>query len=163
MTDQTPITALDARMFRDALGRYATGVALITTTTDQGPCGIMVNSFASVSLDPPLVLWSIDNASRRKTAFDSAKHTAIHILADDQRETCMGFTKDAFAFEGLTLDPSPSGTPLVAGALARFHCTPHAAYVAGDHTIYISRVSQVDTGPDVDPMVFYKGTFGSLP
>lgn len=162
MTDQTPIATFDSRTFRDALGRFATGVALITTQTDKGPCGIMVNSFASVSLDPPLVLWSIDNASRRKPAFDAAEHTAIHILANDQRDACMAFTRDAFAFDGVTLEPD-SPLPLVTGALARFHCTPHATHVAGDHTIYISRVSHVDAGPDVDPMVFYKGTFRGSP
>ena len=162
MTDQSPITAMDSRAFRDALGKFATGVALITTESDAGPMGIMVNSFASVSLDPPLVLWSIDKGSKRRPTFEAAKHTAIHILASDQKDACIPFTKDAYAFGGCTVTQNAVGTPLVEGALARFECEAFAAHDAGDHVIFIARVTNVTTR-DADPLVFYQGAFGHLP
>lgn len=158
MTDTTP---LDARMFRDALGTFATGVALITTRSERGPVGIMVNSFASVSLDPPLVLWSIGNSSQRKVAFESNPLSAIHVLSNEQKADCMAFTKDAHAFDGLPMVENGDGPPLLSGCLARFECEEYAHHPAGDHTIIITRVLRVTTG-DADPLVFHKGAFGTI-
>ncbi|UWR24239.1 flavin reductase family protein [Sulfitobacter sp. S190] len=158
---QSPIVPFDTRSFRDSLGKFTTGVTLVTTQSDKGDMGILVNSFASVSLKPPLVLWSIDKSSKRRAAFEAAERTAIHILADAQRNDCMGFTKDAFGFGGLTLADNPGGPPLVEGCLTRFECEPYATYEAGDHIIFISRVVNLTTR-DASPMVFFNGAFGTL-
>lgn len=162
MTVQPAIADFDSRAFRDALARFATGVALITAPSTRGPVGILVNSFASVSLDPPLVLWSIANNSKRKPTFTAGLQSAIHILTAQQQEHCIGFTKDAHAFDGLTMAENGDGPPLVEECLARFECTHHASHLAGDHTIIISRVTHV-THADGDPLVFHNGTFGRLP
>lgn len=162
MSVQDTLPSFDGRAFRDALGSFATGVALITTTGDAGPVGIMVNSFASVSLDPPLVLWSIANGSKRKPAFEGNPHSVIHILSAAQQAACMGFTKDAYAFDGLDYTPSATGMPVIRDSIAHFECTHYASHLAGDHTIIIARVTHVATG-DGDPLVFHKGAFGRLP
>jgi len=161
VSDSSPTSDFDTRAFRDALGTYATGVALITTQSDRGPVGIMVNSFASVSLEPPLVLWSIDNDSKRKPAFDANSHSVIHILSQAQQEACMKFTKDAFDFEGLPLRESVQGMPVIEDCIAHFECEHHASHIAGDHTIIVNRVTAVSMG-DADPLVFHKGAFGTL-
>ena len=158
MPDATP---LDSRLFRDALGTFATGVALVTTRNAGVPVGIMINSFASVSLDPPLVLWSIANESRRKPAFEANPQSAIHILSNEQKADCMAFTKDAHAFDGLPLIENGDGPPLLDGCLARFECEEYAHHPAGDHTIIITRVLKVTTG-DAQPLVFHKGSFGTI-
>ena len=158
MTQACPV---DTREFRDALSTFATGVALITTQSERGPVGIMVNSFASVSLDPPLVLWSIGNDSKRKPAFDANPHSAIHVLSNAQKADCMAFTKNAHAFEGLPMADNGDGPPLLSGCLARFECEEYAHHLAGDHTIIITRVVRVTTG-EADPLVFHKGSFGTI-
>jgi flavin reductase (DIM6/NTAB) family NADH-FMN oxidoreductase RutF len=162
VTHAAPKFQVDPSAFRSALGKFATGVALVSTRTDAGPMGIMVNSFASVSLDPPLVLWSIDKNSKRRPSFEVAQETAIHILAADQHADCIGFTKDAQAFGGLTLADNANGPPLVEGCLARFECSAFVTQDAGDHIILIARVDQLTTR-DADPLVFFEGAFGSLP
>ena len=114
-----------ARDFRDALGRFATGVTVVTCEAD-GPLGITANSFASVSLDPPLVLWSPARGSRRFDAFAGARHFAIHVLGAEQEALGAGFSSSGEAFEGLELERNAEGVPLIAGCLARFECRAHA-------------------------------------
>lgn len=150
-----------ARSFRDALGRYATGVTIVTCSTAEGPVGIIANSFASVSLDPPLVLWSPARASRRFPAYEAAERFAIHILGVDQKPLCSAFARDGTAFAGLDWAPSDSGVPLIEGCLARFECTREAAHDGGDHLIIIGRVhgAAFRTG---EPLVFAAGSYGEF-
>ena len=108
MTSFTPDKDTE-RLFRNTLGRFATGVTVITTMTDQGPLGITANSFASVSLDPPLVLWSPAKASRRFPAFAEAEHYAIHVLSEEQIDLCRRFSRDGFDFDGLDWEAGPAG------------------------------------------------------
>jgi flavin reductase (DIM6/NTAB) family NADH-FMN oxidoreductase RutF len=150
-----------ARAFRDALGRFATGITVITCDSEVGPLGITANSFASVSLDPALVLWSPAKSSKRFDAFTKAENFAIHILSDAQKDICNGFTKNGGAFEGYDWHACPKGVPLISHCLSRFECTREAVHDAGDHAIVVGRVTRVSTQPG-KPIMFYSGKFGGF-
>lgn len=148
--------------FRDALGRFATGVTVITALTDDGqPIGITANSFASVSLDPALVLWSPAKASSRYEIFKNAQHFAIHVLNADQANVCKAFVKDGAAFDGLDTLINDDGVTLINGCLARFECTQDAVHDAGDHSIIVGRVSRAAVGFG-QPLLFASGQFGQF-
>lgn len=151
----------NVRALRDALGRFATGVTVITTQTDVGPAGFTANSFASVSLDPALVLWSAAKSSARFPIFSAAKFYSIHILADDQALLAARFLRGGVGFDGLALAQSPDGSPVIPTALARFDCHQHATHDGGDHLIIVGRVVQF-TLRDAQPLVFSQGSYGSL-
>jgi flavin reductase (DIM6/NTAB) family NADH-FMN oxidoreductase RutF len=129
-----------ARAYRDALGCFATGVTVVTTQTDSGPLAITVNSFTSVSMQPPLLLWCPDRSSLRHDAFVTAQRFAIHVLAEDQ---------------------SDAGTPALPGFIARFECQHFDSYPAGDHTIILGQVTQVTTCPG-NGLVFKRGQYGGF-
>lgn len=148
-----------ARDFRDALGRFATGVTVITCTTPKGPVGITANSFASVSLDPPLVLWSPAKTSTRYEAFMAAEAFAIHILGAEQTAMCGAFVKDGHAFEGFDSTTSEHGVPLLENCLARFECRRHAIHDGGDHSIIIGEVIAAEAREGA-PLLFSSGSFG---
>lgn len=152
-------TADEARAFRSALGAFATGVTIVTCDSENGPMGITANSFASVSMDPPLVLWSPARASRRFKAFEAAEHYAIHVLSDAQQHFCTAFASDAGNFSDLSWAASDKGVPLLDGCLSRFECTRHAIHDGGDHAIIVGRVTSV-TVCEGAPLVFSGGGFG---
>lgn len=139
-----------ARAFRDALGSFATGVTVVTADTPQGPVGITANSFASLSLDPPLVLWSPARSSRRFPVFAQAEAFAIHILAAGQDAVARHFTRQPELPEG-GLGP----------VLARFDCLREAVHEGGDHAIIVGRVLRVLHSPGA-PLVFHAGRFGGF-
>ena len=151
----------DARAFRTALGAFATGVTVITTDTPEGPVGITANSFASVSLDPPLVLWSPAKSSHRFVHFAHAPRFAIHVLGAGQQHICEGFTKSKTAFTGLDWVTSPLGVPLINGVAASFECTHEATHDAGDHAIVVGRVIRAHHGGG-EPLVFHGGRMGQF-
>lgn len=125
---------------RRAFGRFATGVTVVTCTDPAlGPLGFTANSFSSVSLDPPLVLWSIARSAQRHDAFAHAQDFAIHILANDQRDLAQHFVKRGDGFDTLPWH-NADGVPALDGCLARLRCTRHQAIPAGDHTILIGEV-----------------------
>lgn len=148
-----------SRAFRDALGRFATGVTVVTTQSPDGPMGITANSFASVSLDPPLVMWCPARSSRRFGAFTTCKSFAIHILGDQQKHIGDAFAREAHAFEGLDWHAAEDGTPLLEAPIARFHCAPHAFHEGGDHMIAVGRVLEVAMRPG-EPLLFASGAYG---
>ena len=150
-----------ARAFRDALGCFATGVTLVTTRTSAGPVGIVANSFASVSLDPPLVLWSPAKSSRRHDAFVGADRFAIHVLATEQADLAQAFVKEGNAFDRFPARNPSTGIPLLDGCLAQFECSRFAAHDAGDHTIIIGEVIAAETRSG-EPLVFARGRYGSF-
>lgn len=156
MTEFDP--AEDPKRFRDTLGSYATGVTVITTDSDDGPVGITANSFASVSLDPPLVLWMPAKTSNRFKYFESAKYFAVHVLLSHQENLAMGFTKTHDNFDGSGWKADPNGTPLLPSVLARFDCEFHNKHDAGDHIIILGRVVRAVKGSG-DPLVFQGGAF----
>lgn len=149
----------NARQLRDAFGRFATGVTVVTAPSIDGPVGIVVNSFSSVSLDPALVLWSPAKTSRRFRYFEAAEHYAIHVLSVDQAELCQGFSKNAHGFDAFSHQLNAHGVPLIEDCLARFECTKTAAYDGGDHMIVVGRVDQAEMR-DGDALTFYAGKFG---
>lgn len=147
------------REFRDALGRFATGVTVVTTMTPEGPVGITANSFASVSLDPPIVLWSVARHSRRFAAFADCEHFAVHVLAAGQLDLGRRFTRSGDAFEGLDYEPNDKGVPLLGFCLSRFECTRIAAHDGGDHLILVARVTAAALR-DGEPLLFSGGDYG---
>jgi flavin reductase (DIM6/NTAB) family NADH-FMN oxidoreductase RutF len=149
----------DLRAYRAALGTFATGVTVVTTQTGAGPVGITANSFASVSLDPPLILWSPAKSSSRFKAFHAASQFAVHVLSDSQRDVASGFTRSQDAFAALDWHLSAAGTPVLPDCLARFDCDTHALHDAGDHVIILGLVREVTHGPGA-PLVFHGGQFG---
>lgn len=146
--------------FRNALGRFATGVTIVTCQSDHGPLGITANSFASVSLDPPLILWSPAKGSSRHDAFVCADRFVVHVLAADQEHVCHQFTRDGLVFDGLPLEPEALA-PIIRGCLAHFECSHFAAHDAGDHTIVVGRVEMAEEREGA-PLVFSGGRMGTF-
>lgn len=150
-----------ARALRDALAHYATGVTVVTTVGPSGPVGITANSFTSVSLDPPLVLWCPARRSARFDAFVSARHYAIHVLASDQLPLCRHFSRSGGGFEGFGAARTPEGLPALPGVLARFDCEAHAGHDGGDHAILVGRVLRAETREGA-PLIFWGGRYGDF-
>lgn len=151
----------DLRAFRHALGRFATGVTVITTAGPDGPVGFTANSFAALSLDPPLVLWSPARASSRCAVFSTAQAFAIHVLAADQADIGARFVRGGAGFDGLDHALNDAGVPVLADALSRFDCTLHATHDGGDHLIVVGRVGLVSYR-DGAPLVFSQGGYGGF-
>jgi len=147
--------------YREALGRFATGVTVVTCRAAIGPLGITANSFSSLSLDPPLILWAPSRASKRFPAFESAQHFAVHVLAEDQHGLCRAFARNGTQFEGVDWRAGDNEVPVLDGCLTRFDCTRHATYDGGDHAIIVGRVSAVATGPG-NPLIFANGVYGGV-
>ncbi|MGB0438908.1 MAG: flavin reductase family protein [Paracoccaceae bacterium] len=150
-----------ARLLRDAFGRFATGVTVVTCGSEDGPVGITANSFSSVSMDPPLVLWSPSRASRRFPYFEAAGHYAIHVLSAEQADLCVTLSKNAYALAEIAHTLSDDGVPLLEGALARFECRQRALYDGGDHVIVLGQVMRAELR-DGDALAFYAGKMGQI-
>jgi 3-hydroxy-9,10-secoandrosta-1,3,5(10)-triene-9,17-dione monooxygenase reductase component len=150
----------DAAEFRKALGSFATGVTIVTTRAPDGQAlGLTVNSFNSVSLAPPLVLWSLANNSRNLAAFQSTEHWAVHVLAAHQDALSGRFARageDKFA--GIDCETGLGDVPLLPGCSARFECRTTFQYEGGDHTIFVGEVLRFDCG-DAPPLVFHGGRY----
>lgn len=149
----------DQRSFRSALGRFATGVTIITARGADGqPVGVTANSFNSVSLDPPLVLWSLARTSNSLQAFEEAGEFAIHILGMEQEHLSNRFAmRGADKFEGMELDQT--GVPLLDGCAARFRCRKVQRHEVGDHILYIGEVVDFETC-DGAPLLYLQGRYG---
>lgn len=145
---------------RAALGQFATGVAVVTTRAPDGrSVGLTVNSFASVSLEPPLVLWSLAKRSSNLAAFTAARTVAIHVLSADQETLARRFASPrAERFSGIPCGIGPGGAPLLEGGVARIICSPHAQHDAGDHVIFILRVDRWECA-DGPALAFHAGSF----
>lgn len=148
-----------SRNFRSALGRFPTGVTVVTAMTDDGPVGMTVNSFASVSLDPPLVLWSPAKAASRYPLFMAAQHFAIHVLGEEQGDVCDRFIRGGRDFTALDWHTNDEGAPVITGTLARFECRLAAVHDGGDHSIIIGHVLRA-AHRDGAPLCVSQGTFG---
>jgi 3-hydroxy-9,10-secoandrosta-1,3,5(10)-triene-9,17-dione monooxygenase reductase component len=150
---------LDRTALREALGRFATGVTIVTTVNAAGQSiGLTANSFTSVSLDPPLVLWSLSLRSANLEAFRAAERFAVNVLASDQHALCRRFAQrlECDRFDGVPLAPSATGLPLLAGALATFECAMHSQHEAGDHIVFLGRVLHFDAAAG-DALIFSGG------
>ena len=154
-------TADSSRKLRNAFGKFTTGVTLITVPSDDGPIAIVANSFSSVSLDPALVLWSVDKGARRFPYFEAADHYAIHVLAADQQDLCQLAARDAHVLNQHPHTQNADGVPLIEHCLARFECRRVAAHEAGDHVIIVGQVQRTQMR-DGQPLTFFGGDFGSV-
>ncbi|MGR3759042.1 flavin reductase family protein [Roseobacteraceae bacterium NS-SX3] len=150
-----------ARAYRDALGCFGTGVTVVTTLTARGPLAITVNSFTSVSMEPPLLLWCPARASMRHDAFVGAPHFAIHVMAEDQLGLARHFARDGEAFEGIAWQPNAAGVPALADTIARFDCRHFACHPAGDHSILVGEVLSTTTRPGKG-LIFKRGQYGGF-
>lgn len=155
--------SIDGRQLRNALGHFATGVCVVTAATDNGPIGLTINSFASVSLDPPLVLWSLDRASDRAEAFHIAERFAINVLPEELKDLSSRLAKKgAHAIPEELLEREPHGIPVIAGALARFVCKVAQRHDGGDHVIFVGLVEEFTHAHEGRPLLFYRGAYRSL-
>jgi 4-hydroxyphenylacetate 3-hydroxylase, reductase component len=150
----------NSRGFRSALGQFATGVTIITAQCDGQLAGMTANSFSSVSLDPPLILWSIGKSSQSLALFERAEHFAINVLAADQIDLASRFARSGpDKFEGVVWKAGIGGAPLFPGVSAAFECSKHAVIEAGDHFVWIGKVEQY-TRANRDILLFAHGRFG---
>lgn len=153
-------TSDDARRFRSALGSFATGVTIVTTRDADGQdVGLTANSFNSVSLDPPMVLWSLAKSARSLSAFLAATHFAVHVLAADQEELSLRFSaRGCERFAGLDLERGAAQVPLLRGCSARFQCRTAFRHEGGDHVIFVGAVDSFDQS-DRPPLIFHGGRY----
>ncbi len=156
-------TAFDPRVFRRALGNFATGVTIVTARSPSGEqVGVTANSFNSVSLDPPLILWSIDKRSASHAVFEAASHFTVNILAADQIELSNHFARpqeDKFA--GIAYEAGLGGAPLLPDCAARFQCERHQQVDGGDHWILIGKVVAFDDFGR-SPLLYHQGAYSMV-
>jgi flavin reductase (DIM6/NTAB) family NADH-FMN oxidoreductase RutF len=156
--------AFDRRSFRDALSTFPTGVTVVTTmTADRELVGITANSFSSVSLDPPLVSFSLARRAFSMQAFVAAEAFAVSVLAFDQGAISNRFAVSSDRkWEGANYVIAANGCPIIAGALASFECAPHAQFDGGDHVIFVGRVTRFERLATGEPLVFSRGSYRTL-
>ncbi|MEK9285258.1 flavin reductase family protein [Bradyrhizobium sp. ISRA442] len=157
-SDNSPI---DPRDFRNALGTYATGVTIITAAAPDGkPYGLTCNSFASVSLNPPLVLWSLVVYSSSLTVFQNASHFTANVLGASQQALANKFAKSSDdKFAGVDWTPGLGNAPVLAESVANFQCRAVNRYYGGDHVIFLGAVEAYAYNSK-DPLLFARGTYG---
>ena len=151
-----------ARDFRAALGMFATGVTIVTARDAAGTrIGVTANSFNSVSLEPPLVLWSLARAAGSMPAFAKGSHYAINILAAEQKELALRFaSRAADRFAGVAFrDGEASGAPILEGAAAVFECFNRSRYDEGDHVIFVGEVERCELQLNASPLIFHGGRY----
>ncbi len=147
--------------FRAALGMFATGVTIVTARSSTGELvGLTANSFNSVSLAPPLVLWSLARSATSMHAFSTGSHYAINILGADQQALALRFaSRDADRFAGVDFVDGVAGAPLLAGAAATFECFNRSRYEEGDHVIFVGEVERCTQRTGASPLLFHGGKF----
>jgi flavin reductase (DIM6/NTAB) family NADH-FMN oxidoreductase RutF len=156
-------TSIDPRDFRNALGTYATGVTIITATAADGrPCGLTCNSFASVSLNPPLVLWSLGMYSQSLSIFQNASHFAVNVLGASQQALASRFAKSSEdKFAGVEYTAGLGNAPLLADSVANFQCRAVSRYYGGDHVIFLGAVEAYSYNRQ-EPLLFVRGGYGQF-
>lgn len=166
-SDATKEMEIDPCRFRQVLGQFATGVTVVTTRFGKTLHGMTVNSFCSVSLYPPLVLFCADHCSRTLSFLRESGIFAVNVLAEHQQELSDLFAgrrpgRDADRFAGMRWKTAATGAPVLEGTLAYLDCRVVVAYEAGDHTVFIGRVEALGAGPPAPPLLFYGGRYGRL-
>ena len=150
--------------FRAVLGRFATGVTVVTTRSPEGdPVGLTVNSFTSVSLEPPLILFCLDLEAGSLPAFEAASSFAVNILGAGQEAVSNRFADPLAArFTDSEVTGFSTGAPILSEALAALDCTVHARHEGGDHVILVGKVEHLAVLDDADPLVYWRGTYRKL-
>jgi flavin reductase (DIM6/NTAB) family NADH-FMN oxidoreductase RutF len=156
--------AFDTRAFRHALGQFPTGVCVVTAIVDGTRLGMTVSSFNSLSLDPPLVLFSIDRRAASLPLWERAEAVAVHVLAENQKDISNRFAHAlANKWEGISVSDGASGAPLLPGVAALFECAVCTRHDGGDHTLFILAVERFLSFADRKPLVFGRGRYAALP
>ena len=153
------------RQFRDALGCFATGVTVVTTRrADGSPVGITANSFSSVSLDPPLVLWCIDKSSDRYADFEASDHFAINVLSAEDMVVSQEMARAGANSleEHAHVSGEAAGMPLIETALATFECAVEHRHAGGDHVILVGRVLGHTATTQGDPLLYFRGKYAAI-
>ncbi|MDP9108217.1 MAG: flavin reductase family protein [Pseudomonadota bacterium] len=160
--DPEPVAPVDSRYFRQALSQFATGVTVVTMVGADGKLvGLTATSFNSVSLQPPLVLWSLGQSASSLAAFSAGAHYVINVLAADQVDLARRFgTRVQDRFEGVALDLSATGQPILHGAVAWFECANRSRYPEGDHVIFVGEVVQCAFSQR-PPLLFHASQFAT--
>jgi flavin reductase (DIM6/NTAB) family NADH-FMN oxidoreductase RutF len=154
---------IDSRRFREVCGHYATGVAVVTACGGQaGMVGVTVNSFTSVSLDPPLVQFSLDRKASVFPIFTDATHFVINVLSTEQRQHSSRFALKSDAFEEVVYAAGMHGCPVLEGCIANIECEKYAVYDAGDHVIILGRVTALHCASETEPLLFFRGSYGTF-
>jgi flavin reductase (DIM6/NTAB) family NADH-FMN oxidoreductase RutF len=156
-------SAIDPRDFRNALGTFATGVTIITAAGSDGkPYGLTCNSFASVSLNPPLVLWSLGMFSQALSVFQNASHFTVNVLGASQQALANRFAKSSEdKFAGVEWKPGLGNAPILADSVANFQCRAANRYYGGDHIIFLGAV-EAYTYSRKEPLLFARGGYGQF-
>ena len=156
---------LNSRGFRDALGHFATGVAIVSARGPSGlPIGLTINSFASVSLEPPLVLWSLDRSSDRFAILMKAEHFAINVLGTSERNLSQRLSRKGESnLTGEALRDGVHALPILRNAIATFECSVEQRHDAGDHVIFVGRVLDFGQTAHSSPLLYYRGNYRELP
>jgi 3-hydroxy-9,10-secoandrosta-1,3,5(10)-triene-9,17-dione monooxygenase reductase component len=155
---------VDTLRFRQVIGHFATGVAIVTCYGDDGPTGLTTNAITSVSLEPLLLLVCFDNASRTLPAVRQSRRFAVNMLRAGQEDLAQVFASKRVArekFEAVT-HVEAHGVPVLDGALAWLACDLTALHPAGDHTIGIGEITHMDSDPDGEPLVWFRGAYGTF-
>lgn len=165
--DATPVqneeSMIGPRRLRDVLGCFATGVAVVTTLGDGGaPVGLVVNSFSSVSIEPPQILWSLALSAPSRGAFMTHPGFAVNIMPSEAKDLTMQFARPSDdKFGGIDWRPGCYGVPVLGAALATLECRTERRIESGDHEIFIGHVLQLDQ-TDGSPLIFHRGQFADL-
>ena len=157
------LMTMDTVDFRQALGQFATGVCLVTVDDSElGPLATTVNSFSSVSLDPPLVLWSIQNSSDHLAVYTECQHFGISVLSSEQGAVSSQYAqRGGHGAQAEHFTTGPQGEPKLIDALAHFTCAAFAVHPGGDHHIIVGEVLQFES-VEADPLIFYSGGYRAL-
>lgn len=153
---------IDPHQFREVCGQYATGVAVITASAADRQVGVTVNSFSSVSLDPPLVQFSLDRKASVFPVFTECDHFAVNVLSRGQQALSNMFAVRSDAFEEVAFSEGVGGCPVFADCVANLECEKFAVYDGGDHIIILGQVKQLRCAPTSDPLLFFRGTYGTF-
>ena len=155
---------VDPREFRSALGSFATGVTIVTTMSEDGePVGLTANSFSSVSLDPPLVLFCLDRRSYSYAHFQTSTHFVVNILSAEQVDISNHFAKPSVdKWDDVSFDLCGVGCPAFSDALAVFECQTREIHEAGDHIIIIGEVESFSRRETGDPLLYFRGRYGKI-
>lgn len=153
---------LDIAEFRKALGCFATGITVVTSRRPNGPpLGLTVNSFNSVSLAPPLVLFSLDRSNEKAAEFEASGFFAVNVLSEHQQDVSVRFSTDPDnRWENFDWSEMETGAPVIDGCLATFDCRTYAVHDGGDHLIFLGEVIAMQTTSAGEPLLYYRGRYG---
>lgn len=159
----TAALAFDSTTFRRTLGMFATGITVVTARAADGSLvGLTVNSFNSVSLDPPLIVWSLTASSSLRSAFESCEYYAVNVLAADQQSLSNRFaSRSADRFAGVEWEEGLGGAPLLVGSCAIFEVRNRERFPGGDHLVFIGEVARCERS-EREPLLYFNGAYRSL-